>query len=87
MAHRKTAVSIDEEVLRNIDYLSKVSNVSRSRLLEQGAVLLLEKKKKPDLLRRLNEIYKDNPEKTEQDWLKASSLSHTLLLQKEENKW
>ncbi len=87
MAHKKTAVSIDQEILKDIDYLSKVSNVSRSRLFEQGAILLLEKKKKPALLRKLNEVYKDNPEKTEQDWLKASSLSYSRLLKKEENKW
>ncbi len=87
MAHEKTAVSIDQEILKDIDYLSKTTNVARSRLFEQGAILLLEKKKKPALLRKLNEVYKDNPEKTEQDWLKASSLSHSRLLNKEENKW
>ncbi len=87
MAHKKTAVSIDQEILKDIDYLSKISNVSRSRLFEQGAILLLEKKKKPALLRKLNEVYKDNPEKTEQDWLEASSLSHSRLLNKEENRW
>ncbi len=87
MAHKKTAVSIDQEILKDIDYLSKTTNVPRSRLFEQGAILLLEKKKKPALLRKLNEVYKDNPDKTEQDWLKASSLSHSRLLNKEENKW
>ena len=87
MGHKKTAVSIDEEILKDIDYLSKTSNVSRSRLFEQGAILLIEKRKKPVLLRRLNEIYKGKPQKTEHDWLKASSLSHSRLLQKEENKW
>lgn len=87
MGHKKTAVSIDEEILKDIDYLSKTTNVPRSRLFEEGAILLIEKRKKPVLLRRLNEIYKDKPEKTENDWLKASSLSHSRLLQKEENKW
>ncbi len=87
MGHKKTAVSIDEEILKDIDYLSKTSNVSRSRLFEQGAILLIEKRKRPLLLSKLNEIYKDKPKKPENDWLKASSLSHSRLLQKEENKW
>ncbi len=37
---KKPAVSIDEEILKDIDCLSKTTNTPRSRLFEQGAILL-----------------------------------------------
>ena len=62
----KTAISIDDDLLRAADDAAQRLGLSRSRLFSVAVGDFLERHRKDDMLRRLNEVYAhgaDAPEK------------------------
>lgn len=61
MAQVKTAISLQESLLQQIDSLADELKISRSRLFAQAAEELLERHRNQALLEALNAAYDDLP--------------------------
>ena len=67
----KTAISINDEVLRDADEAAQTMGVSRSRLFSLAVVDFLERQKREQMLRRLNEVYADGKDPAEKTLVKG----------------
>jgi len=61
----KTAISIDNGLLREADETAQALGVSRSRLFALALAGFLEQQRQAQMLRRLNEVYADGPRQAE----------------------
>jgi antitoxin MazE6 len=55
----KTAISIDDDLLREADESAKAMGVSRSRMISLALGEFLKRRREEEMLRRLNEAYGD----------------------------
>jgi antitoxin MazE6 len=53
----KTAISIDDELLREADEAARLMGLSRSRLFAMAIGEFLQARRQEQMLRRLNEVY------------------------------
>jgi hypothetical protein len=58
----KTAISIDDGLLREADETARLLGLSRSRLFALAVGDFLQRQRKEQMLRRLNEVYADGSE-------------------------
>jgi len=65
----KTAISIDDALLRDADTTARAMGVSRSRLLGMAVGEFLERQRRAKMLARLNEVYADGVEPAERQLL------------------
>ena len=65
MANVKTAISIEEPLFEEVNSLARELNVSRSGLFALAVRDFVERHKNKDLLKSINEVYKDSPETEE----------------------
>ena len=66
----KTAISIDDELLQQVDETARLMGLSRSRLFALAAGDFLERRRREHMLLRLNEIYTSGMEREEKRLLK-----------------
>ena len=57
----KTAISIDDELLNEADETARSMGVSRSRLFALAVADFLNRQRREEMLRRLNEVYSSGP--------------------------
>jgi metal-responsive CopG/Arc/MetJ family transcriptional regulator len=66
----KTAISIEDGLLRDADRTARLMGLSRSRLFALAMGDFLERQRGEQMLRRLNEVYADGAEPAEKRLLK-----------------
>ena len=66
----KTAISIDDGLLRDADETARLMGLSRSRLFALAMGDFLERQRGEQMLRRLNEVYASGVEPGEEPLLK-----------------
>jgi len=64
-SNMKTAISIDDALLREADETARQLGLSRSRLFALAVDDFLQRHRQQDMLRRLNEVYADGLEPAE----------------------
>jgi metal-responsive CopG/Arc/MetJ family transcriptional regulator len=67
----KTAISIDDGLLREADETARLMGLSRSRLFALAIGDFLERRRKDQMLLRLNEVYANRAETAEKRLLKG----------------
>jgi metal-responsive CopG/Arc/MetJ family transcriptional regulator len=67
----KTAISIEDELLREADQTARIMGLSRSRLFAVAVRHFLERQQQEQMLLRLNEVYASAPESAEKRVLKG----------------
>ena len=58
----KTAISIEQPVFEEMDAIAKDLKVSRSRLFSVAAREFIQRRRKAEILDRINAAYEDQPE-------------------------
>ncbi|MEA1921424.1 MAG: CopG family transcriptional regulator [Pseudomonadota bacterium] len=61
----KTAISMQEELFKEVNKLASELHVSRSRLFVMAVQDFIEKKKSHDLLSQINNAFNDHPDSEE----------------------
>jgi hypothetical protein len=67
----KTAISIDDGLLQQVDHTARLMGVSRSRLFAVAVREFLQRQQQEQMLLRLNEVYASQPEPPEKRLLKG----------------
>ena len=67
----KTAISIDDGLLREADETARLLGLSRSRLFAVAVSDFLQRQRQEQMLRRLNEVYANGTEPVEKGLLKG----------------
>jgi metal-responsive CopG/Arc/MetJ family transcriptional regulator len=67
----KTAISIDEGLLQEADDTARLLGLSRSRLFAVAVRDFLQRQRQEQMLRRLNEVYANQPEPAEKRLLRG----------------
>ena len=67
----KTAISIDHELLQEVDETARLLGLSRSRLFALAVDDFLRRQRQEQMLRRLNEVYANGLEPPEKSMLKG----------------
>jgi metal-responsive CopG/Arc/MetJ family transcriptional regulator len=67
----KTAISIDERLLQEADETARLMGLSRSRLFALAIGDLLQRRRREQMLLRLNEVYAGSMEPAENPLLKG----------------
>jgi hypothetical protein len=67
----KTAISIDDELLREADKTAQLMGLSRSGLFTLAVGEFLQQKKREQILNQLNEVYANGPDLGEKRLLKG----------------
>lgn len=80
MAAIKTAISIDEELFRQVEILAHELHLSRSQIFALAAEELMEKQKNRALLDKLNEVYGVPTDATEAELTRKTKRRHARLL-------
>ena len=80
MAHVKTAVSLEEPLLKKADSLAREMNVSRSRLFAIAVEDFIHRRQNQELLEALNSAYSEMPDPDEQEQLMAMRRYHRKLV-------
>ena len=83
MANIKTAISIQESLFEKIEQLARDLKVPRSRIFVLAIEEYFKRQENLQLLARINEAYKDEPEASEQKRLGQMRSSHRRILQGE----
>jgi antitoxin MazE6 len=76
----KTAISIDDGLLQQVDQTARLLGLSRSRLFAVAVRDFLQRQQQEQMLLRLNEVYANAPEPPERRVLKGikSKVRRTL---------
>jgi metal-responsive CopG/Arc/MetJ family transcriptional regulator len=77
MSTIKTAVSIDEQLLQEVDQVAKELNLSRSSVVKRAIGEFLKKRRQKQLLEQINQAYADWPDADE-----AAQAGHFKKLQR-----
>ena len=67
----KTAISIDGELLRDVDETARVMGLSRSRLFALAVGDFLQRQRREQMLLRLNEVYANEMDTAEKRLLRG----------------
>ena len=67
----KTAISIDDELLQEADEAARLMGLSRSRLFAQAVGDFLQRRRREQMLLRLNEVYANDAGPAEKRLLKG----------------
>ena len=85
MSSVKTAISLEQGLLKRISDLAKEMNVSRSRLFVLAVEDFLHKNENQRLLRQINEAYSDSP--TEEELRVQQMMERQQFQIAREEKW
>ena len=70
----KTAISIDDQLLREVDEEARMLGVSRSRLFALAVGDFLQRQRQAQMLHQLNEVYEDGMESEQRELLSRIKL-------------
>ncbi|MBK6795438.1 MAG: ribbon-helix-helix protein, CopG family [Acidobacteria bacterium] len=83
MANIKTAISIKDSLFEKIDQLARDLQVPRSHIFVLAVEEYLKRQENLQILARINEAYKDEPEAGEKNRLTLMRSSHRRILEGE----
>ena len=83
MGSIKTAISLDEDLLKRIDELSKERQISRSRLFTLAMKDYLKKQENQALLAQLNQAYAGEPEEKEGMLMQSMKAKYGRMIDQE----
>ena len=83
MAHIKTAISLRESLLKEVDDLANELKISRSRLFSLAVEAYLQKYQNQSLLDALNAAYEDHSDPNEQSVQQKIRPKHKRLIEGE----
>jgi metal-responsive CopG/Arc/MetJ family transcriptional regulator len=76
MANIKTAISLQEQLFRQLESLARGMKLSRSRLFALALEEFIRRHHSRDLLDKINEAYDEKPDTAEQAYLKKMRRRH-----------
>jgi metal-responsive CopG/Arc/MetJ family transcriptional regulator len=79
----KTAISLDEELLRKVNSIASDLHISRSKVFALAVQDFLKVRENQSLLARLNKAYEDFPDKDEKAISKTMRLKHGKIVERE----
>ena len=82
MASIKTAISIDEDLYKEVKNLSSKLNISKSQIFSQAVQYLIDKKTNLELLKKINESYSAELNEIDSEYLKAAKKSYSQIIDK-----
>ena len=83
MGSIKTAISLDENLLKHVDKLSEEMQISRSRLFTLAMNEYLKKQENQALLARLNQAYADGHSEEEGMLMQSMKDKHSRMIDQE----
>jgi len=81
MAYIKTAISLQETLLQQLDALAQELDISRSRLFTMAAEEFLQRYQNQKLLEAINAAYDDMPDAEEEALLQTRRRQHRQLVE------
>lgn len=84
MAHKKTTISIDEDLFREAEEWAGKLGFSRSRLFARAVADYIRQRENEELLERLNEAHADGPDEEDIEALRHMQALHLQMLEREE---
>ena len=82
MASIKTAISIDEDLYKEVKNLSSKLKISKSQIFSQAVQYLIDKKTNLELLKKINESYSAELNEIDSEYLKAAKKSYSQIIDK-----
>ena len=79
----KTAISLDEELLRKVNSLASDLHISRSKVFALAVQDFLKIRENQSLLAQLNKAYEDFPDKDEKAISKTMRIKHGKIVERE----
>jgi metal-responsive CopG/Arc/MetJ family transcriptional regulator len=83
MAHVKTALSLEEPLLNQVDALAREMKISRSRLFVIAVEQFIQQQQNQALLDALNTAYEDSPDLEERQQQQRRRRHHFQLVKEE----
>ena len=83
MSGVRTAISIEEELFKEINKMAKHMKISRSRLISEAVRDYLKKQENIALLSKLNEVYSDDSLDEERRHMQLMRKHHRKLVESE----
>lgn len=83
MANVKTAISLDKELLTEVNRVAEELHISRSRLFALAAEEFIARWENQELLHRINDAYADVPTPEDEVLLESMSTHHRNVLEGE----
>lgn len=87
MAHVKTAISLEESLLREADEWAEKLGFSRSQLFAKAVAEFIREQENQELLKRLNEAHAGGLDPEEEELLERMRVYHGRLLEETGNEW
>ena len=80
MSSIKTAISIDEDLYKEVKDLSIRLNISKSRIFSQAVRYFIDKKNNLELLKKINESYSAELNEIDTEYLEAVKKSYSQII-------
>ena len=80
MSSIKTAISIDEDLYKEVKDLSIRLNISKSRIFSQAVQYFIDKKNNLELLKKINESYSAELNEIDTEYLEAAKKSYSQII-------
>lgn len=81
MPHVKTAISIREPLLQEVDTLARQMNVPRSQLFVMAVEEFIQQHRNRQLLEQINQAYVNEPDSVERDHVSHMKLRHRQIVE------
>jgi predicted DNA-binding protein len=78
----KTAISLNNELYKKIEELSKKLKIPKSRIFSQAVEYFIEKNENLELLKKINESYADEVREINPEYSAAAKKSYSKILDK-----
>jgi metal-responsive CopG/Arc/MetJ family transcriptional regulator len=82
MSTIKTAISIDEDLFNEVKDLSTRLNIPKSQIFSQAVQYFIDKKNNLELLKKINETYREELSEIDTDYLKAAKKPYSQIIDK-----
>jgi len=83
MSYVKTAISIQEPLLREVEALARQMDIPKSRLFVMAVEEFIQQHRNRQLLGQLNQVYADAPDPAEQVFLSRMKTKHRHLMEEQ----
>jgi metal-responsive CopG/Arc/MetJ family transcriptional regulator len=83
MANIKTAISLQDTLLEQVDAMAREMNIPRSRLFALAVEDFIRRYQNQQLLERLNAAYEDTPDPAEQSLRRRMRRQHRQIVEGE----
>jgi metal-responsive CopG/Arc/MetJ family transcriptional regulator len=83
MASIKTALSVPENIFRQVNELAREMNISRSRVFVLAVEEFIERRQNQRLIEKINAAYSDLPDQNEEKRLRQARRTHRQIVEHE----